>query len=1013
LCCVKPRNRILKTYRSDVEDPNDMRKFNCPCAIGSVTALACFLILFIPLSESATTIPKFGFSIQSDADVAQFIKVAVDCKMNDAFLMLPPALLSISPEGKNGDSPQVRESTVDSIPAGLHLYARISTEFGSFAQKGRELENLVSGQIEEIMARQPLSNTRIEGLFVEIGGSFDSEELMQYALASIAVKAKARKSSLRVVLSLPPDFIDKHGALVKRLANYYDALSPEYTPGWSETLSWISKQALNKRVFMRLEPDRRESPQSIASTYVDTAIALAKSSIEVLYFKSSNIETLTRVCSVAAFLSHHLPDRFVQPTAAPSAFAVTAEGTKPGDTKIFNDTQSQETAILVKTDFPGHPRNISLHMPSGSPFEAEWYDVMTDTKLKPDPSIADSTGTVQSCRPGSAYSFILVRDLTPSKGSIRSSIEVTAEADLTVEEVIARWQRYREAQNQLLLNFVADCFTSLHFESTLISASGFDVSMQFQQFWNRDGLIEWAQSDFYVNGVKFGKGKEFPLPQLEPEKVVSQPLELKLNEKYSYRLNGMERVNDVLCYVVAVEPKEQTTALYSGRIWIDGTTFRHIKMELSQRSATGSIVANTETQHFSLISDDQGNKYNLTQSIHAQQTLNAAGRNFIVQKIYTFSNYRINEPHFESELTAAHLSDEPMYRETETGLSTLKKEGNHRVLVATGKRVRSIIGGLLYEGSFSFPIPLAGLSQVDFNWRKTGAQLSVFFAGPILAANLSKQWKNGFRLGWDVALSAIPGTDRVYSGSTELTNKGFYHFEEATGGRATWQATTNLSFTGASHISYNLYRANGDTDKNFILPRNGFTWTPSFELKYARTGYLFTAGTSLTRRIRWETFGLEDDALKPVRNQFDKYYANFSKDFYFGKFTKTGLSLSYYGGDKLDRISRYRTSFLSEPRIKGIPSSTDSFDTVAVASINHGINIFDFIKLEGSYNHAWTRNREESTSFRGFDGLQVDFGTAGPWATYMQGSITYALKGNLDRYDSRWGVYLLIYKPLR
>jgi hypothetical protein len=371
------------------------------------------------------------------------------------------------------------------------------------------------------------------------------------------------------------------------------------------------------------------------------------------------------------------------------------------------------------------------------------------------------------------------------------------------------------------------------------------------------------------------------------------------------------------------------------------------------------------------------------------------------------------DDNFQASLSSARLSDSPMFRDTETGLQVLKKEGNERVPVETGKRVRSIIGGLLYEGSFNFPIPLIGISMVDFNYRKTGAQLSVFFAGPILAANLSKQLNSRYRIGLDLALSGLPENNRIYSGSSELKTESFYSFEETIGVRATWQPTLSLSLTGSVHMAYNRYGATSDTDKAFVLPRNGVTLTPSFELKYARTGYTFSAGASLTDRINWRDFGFAQTPRDRSRNQFDKYFAEFNKDFYLGKFTKAGINLGYYGGDKLDRISRYRTSFLGDPRIKGIPSGTDSFDTVGVGSVYYGFNIFDFIKLEGSYNHAWTRNWGESRHFKGYDGLQFDFGTAGPWSTYLQGTITYALAGNLDRYNSRWGVYFLIYKPLR
>ena len=37
----------------------------------------------------------------------------------------------------------------------------------------------------------------------------------------------------------------------------------------------------------------------------------------------------------------------------------------------------------------------------------------------------------------------------------------------------------------------------------------------------------------------------------------------------------------------------------------------------------------------------------------------------------------------------------------------------------------------------------------------------------------------------------------------------------------------------------------------------------------------------------------------------------------------------------------------------------------------------------------------------------------GPWGTFVKGTVTYALRGNLDRYNNRWGVYLLVFKAAR
>jgi hypothetical protein len=43
--------------------------------------------------------------------------------------------------------------------------------------------------------------------------------------------------------------------------------------------------------------------------------------------------------------------------------------------------------------------------------------------------------------------------------------------------------------------------------------------------------------------------------------------------------------------------------------------------------------------------------------------------------------------------------------------------------------------------------------------------------------------------------------------------------------------------------------------------------------------------------------------------------------------------------------------------------------------------------------------------------LETNFNTAGPKGTLIQGTVSYALNGNIDRYNSRWGMTVMIFKP--
>jgi hypothetical protein len=89
------------------------------------------------------------------------------------------------------------------------------------------------------------------------------------------------------------------------------------------------------------------------------------------------------------------------------------------------------------------------------------------------------------------------------------------------------------------------------------------------------------------------------------------------------------------------------------------------------------------------------------------------------------------------------------------------------------------------------------------------------------------------------------------------------------------------------------------------------------------------------------------------------------------------------------------------------------FDAVAIGSVNYVFDILNFIKWDAVYSYARARDTFESRYFKRFDGLESNFGTAGPGGTYIQGTVAYALDGNIPRYNSRWGAYVMIYKPLR
>ena len=83
-----------------------------------------------------------------------------------------------------------------------------------------------------------------------------------------------------------------------------------------------------------------------------------------------------------------------------------------------------------------------------------------------------------------------------------------------------------------------------------------------------------------------------------------------------------------------------------------------------------------------------------------------------------------------------------------------------------------------------------------------------------------------------------------------------------------------------------------------------------------------------------------------------------------------------------------------------------------MSNVHYGFNMMDAIKVEGMYAYARARNLSESSQFRKFDGLETNFNVAGPMGTLIQGTVSYALDGNIPRYNSRWGFLHHDLKPL-
>ena len=1002
-----------------------LRALSC----GRITPILLFsAVLLLPRAAEAG-LPRVAISIPTDQNLAVGLKTGAQCDLPGKLIVLPALSFNLAAQENPGSFSE--KQAVQSLPEGTEVWLHVVVEAGSFTGKTSEKE--ITEQVDAFVKSMPLSADAVRGLLVEIKEKIKepltSPDQFAFGLVRLALAAKGNNAGLRLAFVFQPGFVGRHGNIVKRLATYSDLLGTTYAEGWRQDIAWIAEQALNKPVILELDAATSATP----STFLTAMLATSGTSVEIVWAEPPDANAAAALCAAGSFLSRFITSNMFAADSAASPFSVTVEGVGNNEHHWYGGGPSDVVIVARVNASPASPKTVRLQSVKPGPFEIKWYDPASGTELPPGEMTKTDKGFAQTSVCTSEYVLISIHKQSEAEQTLLNTVEVKSGVELSVEEIVARWQQNREAQRQKLENYRASSFMSLHFEATNLGP-GFDVSMQLEQFFSRAGPMELAQKQLYINGVKFGKNHEFPLPQIEPEKVLTQPLELKLNERYDYKLLGTEPVNGTMCYVVGVEPKVRDEALYSGKIWIDGATFREVKQSLSQRGVKSNVLVNVETQNFELVRDDQGNQFNLLRSVSAQQLLNAAGRDFVLQRTVQFSDYVINAPNFTGALAAERSSNDPMYRDTDQGLRTLQKKGSERVLVENSvKRINALVAGVMYGGTFNFPIPFLGKSIVDFDFHHTGAQLSTFFAGPILVSDLSKQFRPKFRMALDLSLNGLPGENRIYSNNIELLQGQVWTWEQTTGLRVSWQPTTHLSLTAANYFAYDNFLRTNNADERYELPRNGLNILPGVEIKYNRDGYVFDAQGTRGERIDWRLFGCTSLAPPPAgcgsaspnpppqnallvqrpQSAFTLYNADLNKDYYIRKFTKGGWDLSYWGGDQLDRFSRYFPSFLASPRLHGIPPGTDSFDAIAMANVHYGFNVMDLFKVDGMYAYARARNLEESLQFRKFDGLETNFNTPGPWNTLVQGTVSYSLDGNIARYNSRWAVYILIFKPLR
>jgi hypothetical protein len=678
--------------------------------------------------------------------------------------------------------------------------------------------------------------------------------------------------------------------------------------------------------------------------------------------------------------------------------------------RLLFDNTSLATLLVYWGEEGRDPLQVELTIPiEGTPVV---QDVLAGARIRAGEYRRDAATSIASATLPLTGRPMLVDFNEEAAEVFAERTGVSALRQLTVEEIIARHRRQQARQDAAIDRYIARVRMQQHFRPT-VTDPGYDVVTENRYFVDREG-VEWEELSFSVNGSKWGSDRP-PFPLLQPEKVLSLPLQLRFDEDYRYSLQGTGTTDGYECYLIDFEPVRGDQSLYRGTLWIDAKTFARVRVRAVQTGLSAPVVSNEEIQVYRPVPVG-GSPAFLLSTLTSRQIVMIAGRNLLLEKVATFESFDINPAQFEEERARARNSDAIMYRETDRGLRYFVKEGEQRVVAERATTTaKAAAFGVTLDPSYDFPLPIVGINYLDFEFRNPETQLAVLFAGVLAAGNIQrpKIGDTPFDASVDFFAIAVPSNERLYVEGGELASESLLTWPLTTGLNLGWQFSPFQKAGVQYQFRFDGYIRDRETAESFIPPPSTTTHGLGVLWEYRRGGYSVVLNGTWNTRLGWREWG---DPADPEESQasYAKYTVSVARDFVLGPFQKIHVDGAWFGGDDLDRLSRYQFGLFEATRIHGVPSSGLRFDDILMARGAYSFNVFDQYRLDLFLDQAWGRDRTFGDDRQAITGIGAAINFRTPWwGTLLRADVGKAfLPGRYDGIGSTV-VQVMLQKPLR
>jgi hypothetical protein len=329
-----------------------------------------------------------------------------------------------------------------------------------------------------------------------------------------------------------------------------------------------------------------------------------------------------------------------------------------------------------------------------------------------------------------------------------------------------------------------------------------------------------------------------------------------------------------------------------------------------------------------------------------------------------------------------------MVRDTDEGLRYLVKKGEGPRVVKEGfaKSKLFALGGLFVDDALDYPLPLAGVNYFTFDFKNSGKQLNVFFAGALLVASASEPRLGGsdFDAGTDLFAVALPFTDNLYVGGHEVVDQQIKVRPTNFGLRAGHPLGDFVKISAEYGLLYSAYSRNSKTARDFVLPSSNLLQSVGGRLTFSRGGYTLSGQYGYSMRSSWRPWGPPGNPdFSPADRHFTRYSLTASKDWYLPAFQKIGTEIDYFAGSHLDRFSKYQFGFFGGTRIHGYRSNAVRAQQAYVAHLSYGFDFGSAFRLDALADAALATDTLNHLHHTLLAGTGVAGSLMGPWQTLV------------------------------